>query len=125
VGERFSPFKFIKGLLPGINTAKALAFLAQYFWIFLLLIGIWGVYNLFHKPSPSSNTTTGDVKDGGIVNVVNNNQATPSQGLFVSLSSDRAMTGVYKEYGQFEVQLGAGKKYDDDFVADVTAKIKF
>lgn len=96
----------------------------------LLLSGLFGLYRHFFpkKVQPTSSSSVGRVESGGVSNITNVNYKPEdtSQGLYVSLSSDRATVGVYKEFtSRFEVQLGAGKDYDDKAVAEVTGKVKF
>lgn len=80
------------------------------------------------KPQASSSTAIKTIEAGGTANITNINYKPEdnSHGLYVTLSTDRNTVGVYKTFaGRFEVQLGAGKDYDDNAVAEVTGKVKF
>lgn len=109
----------------------------KHFWAYAIVgiviamfsLGIYGIYrHFFPKKLGATSSTNTTIGSGGTATITNINYKPEdnSQGLYVSLSTDRNTVGVYKTFAsRFEIQLGAGKDYDDNAVAEVIGKVKF
>lgn len=90
---------------------------------------VFAIYILIMALVPkgsNSKTTTNVGHAEKIINITKNAPDNLKEGLYVSLSSDRATVGVFKQMtNNFRISLGAGSTYDQESVAEVKAEVSF